>query len=62
MSGVKAESGNTMCNTRLSVVKRVQRMRYESGQPEPGLTAGGIYAAWAVAIALILSFVLFSII
>ncbi len=35
-------------------------MRYESGQPEPGSTAGDIYAAWAVALAFILSFVLFS--
>lgn len=35
-------------------------MRYESGQPEPGPTAGDISAAWAVALAFIFGFVLFS--
>ena len=35
-------------------------MRYESGQPEPGPTAGDIYADWAVVLAFIFGFVLFS--
>jgi hypothetical protein len=35
-------------------------MRYERGQPEPDPTAGDIYAVWAVILAFIFGFVLFS--
>jgi hypothetical protein len=52
--------GNLVSDKRLSVRRRVQLMRYESGQPEPGPTTGDIYAAWAMVLAFIFGFVLFS--
>ena len=36
--------GNLVSDKRLSVRRRVQLMRYESEQPEPGPTTGDIYA------------------
>lgn len=58
-SARKGKRGIALRDTRPSVEK-VQLMRYEGGQPEPRPTVGDISAAWAVILALIFGFLVFS--